>query len=269
MSYRILLFVSLFSAQLAPAENIPFTIPPRPLGSPERIKEINEHAVTEKTANQFRAEAMDECPATAFLYYKIKVRIEKANALRGFGPYKYIALVIKCWGLPTRFFGETAADGAIILDRRWVNLVKTEDEMAFVLAHEYAHLLLGHEETEDFSTQSEIDADRLGAILSANAGYNPVSTRQLFCSMERSYQHEPKSTPCKKLNRFDKDHGGTIDQRSRRIEDFLQSVHFEPPQMKTTRDLIKAKAEVACMDSGLSPKCTDVRVYIEEIQRKR
>jgi hypothetical protein len=72
---------------------------------------------------------------------------------------------------------------------RLVNWVESDDELALVIAHEMAHNLLGHPKKLDEKSalsglatslglsgkaqrQMELDADRMGIIMAANAGYN-------------------------------------------------------------------------------------------------
>lgn len=72
---------------------------------------------------------------------------------------------------------------------RLVNWVESDDELALVIAHEMAHNLMGHpkklSEKSSLSglatslglsgsaqRQMELDADRMGIIMAANAGYN-------------------------------------------------------------------------------------------------
>ena len=72
---------------------------------------------------------------------------------------------------------------------RLVNWVQSNDELALVIAHEMAHNLMGHPKTLSEKSalsglatslglsgraqrQMELDADRMGIIMAANAGYN-------------------------------------------------------------------------------------------------
>ena len=72
---------------------------------------------------------------------------------------------------------------------RLVNWVQSDDELALVIAHEMAHNLLDHPKTLNEKSalsglatslglsgkaqrQMELDADRMGIIMAANAGYN-------------------------------------------------------------------------------------------------
>ena len=72
---------------------------------------------------------------------------------------------------------------------RLVNWVQSDDELALVIAHEMAHNLMGHPKTLSEKSalsglatslglsgraqrQMELDADRMGIIMAANAGYN-------------------------------------------------------------------------------------------------
>jgi predicted Zn-dependent protease len=58
-----------------------------------------------------------------------------------------------------------------------VTTVQNESELAFVLAHELAHIFLKHAENanEEDSEKNELSADELGLRLLSFAGYNPQS----------------------------------------------------------------------------------------------
>jgi beta-barrel assembly-enhancing protease len=81
----------------------------------------------------------------------------------------------------------------------WVNsglLENTLDdnEVAFVIAHEAAHSILGHAGPEnekklknpEFRRSAEIEADRLGVQLMANAGYDPYAAARYHARWART-----------------------------------------------------------------------------------
>ena len=75
-----------------------------------------------------------------------------------------------------------AMDKKIIVDSGAVQLLKRDDELAFFIAHELAHILLGHtlperqKELADNTMRSmmEKDADALGIHLMMRASYDPA-----------------------------------------------------------------------------------------------
>lgn len=74
-----------------------------------------------------------------------------------------------------------ALNRAISVDYGAANMLTSDDELAFFIAHELAHILLGHtlpdrlKEIDDFKKRSvmEKDADALGIRLMIHAGYDP------------------------------------------------------------------------------------------------
>lgn len=74
-----------------------------------------------------------------------------------------------------------AHNGKIIVDSGAVELLKHDNELAFFISHELAHILLGHtlserrKELDDYKMRKimEEDADALGIRLMVHAGYDP------------------------------------------------------------------------------------------------
>jgi hypothetical protein len=83
-------------------------------------------------------------------------------------------------------------DGLILIPVQQTLLARSDDELAFPLAHELAHLVLEHDRAPPVSgrrgeangqitlrrgrsASAEADADRLGLYLLANAGYDPAA----------------------------------------------------------------------------------------------
>ena len=86
--------------------------------------------------------------------------------------------------------------GRILLSRPLVLSFSEEGELAFVVAHEMAHLVLDHFEVRDLSPeqaqQRELDADRYAVELLRVAGYDPSVAEQAIL---RAYSHQTTGAP--------------------------------------------------------------------------
>ncbi len=73
------------------------------------------------------------------------------------------------------------------------SLLQDDDELAFVLGHELAHVILEHSgpgkeaqmEDDAFRGPAEVEADKLGLLLMAQAGYDPTAATR---AIRRMYQ---------------------------------------------------------------------------------
>lgn len=85
-------------------------------------------------------------------------------------------------------------DGVIALTTGLVNLAKEDDEIAFVIGHEIAHIVKGHLKQETVlrvlndiylpsNARHEIEADIGGILYAKAAGYNPTSAIRLLGRM--------------------------------------------------------------------------------------
>ena len=66
----------------------------------------------------------------------------------------------------------------------------TDDEFALLAGHEIAHWYLGHTSTD---REAELAADRLGAELACQAGYDPARGITLFRFLNQSRVHPPRA----------------------------------------------------------------------------
>lgn len=63
--------------------------------------------------------------------------------------------------------------GFVVITKGMMNFVKNDDEMALVMGHEIAHIMLWHFETSKVTgVQKEAHSDKLGSWLAARAGYD-------------------------------------------------------------------------------------------------
>ncbi len=77
--------------------------------------------------------------------------------------------------------GAQAGDGLVQVSRAMLAETRSDDEAAFVMAHETAHIVLGHQARRKASGKAravvldtEREADRIAVWLMANAGYDPA-----------------------------------------------------------------------------------------------
>lgn len=81
---------------------------------------------------------------------------------------------------------EIRPGGWVTICLQIVDAAKTEDELAFVIAHEMSHILLGHLDNAAPNRRivrdprSELDADLLGLELASNAGYASSGAVRFF-----------------------------------------------------------------------------------------
>jgi len=85
-------------------------------------------------------------------------------------------------------------DGVIALTTGLINLAKEDDEIAFVIGHEIAHIVRGHLKQESVlrvlsniylprDARYELEADIGGILYAKAAGYNPTSAIRLLGRM--------------------------------------------------------------------------------------
>lgn len=83
--------------------------------------------------------------------------------------------------LTTSGKGAQAGDGLVQVSRAMLAETRSDDEAAFVMAHETAHIVLGHQtrirgagKARAVVIETEREADRIAVWLMANAGYDPT-----------------------------------------------------------------------------------------------
>lgn len=76
--------------------------------------------------------------------------------------------------------GAQAGDGLVQVSRKMLAETRSDHEAAFVIAHETAHIVLGHQARRKAASkaravvlETEREADRIAVWLMANAGYDP------------------------------------------------------------------------------------------------
>lgn len=140
---------------------------------------------------------------------------------------------------------------------------QSEDELAFIIGHEMSHLVLRHYrvapeyrkhqipgaawvDQQGEGSGSEKEADGLGTILVANAGYDPRAAGEALCSLERFSRSHSAYTPCFILNRIPRAGHGSTAQRMTRIDNILSQIGYSqsPPRAAQSQDLVNARAEI-------------------------
>lgn len=101
-------------------------------------------------------------------------------------------------------------DGVIALTTGLLNLAKEDDEIAFIIGHEMAHIVKGHLKQETIlrvlndiylpsDARYEIEADIGGILYAKAAGYNPTSAIRLLGRMVMT-DHTPNTHFEKRLD---------------------------------------------------------------------
>lgn len=102
---------------------------------------------------------------------------------RGAQTFSSAVIIGKQCKLPvTLFYSENVnghyVDGEIWMTSGLLREVKDDTQIAYILAHELAHAL--HHKTAHRSAKTELEADRIGLIILARAGYDPAELAQFW-----------------------------------------------------------------------------------------
>lgn len=178
------------------------------------------------------------CPKAKALIDSIMDKlISSSNLERTAKLYPALSVWLGCknWAIGDDFMklGEIQISGALVLE------MKSEDELAFVLAHELAHYSLGHD-LEAFldnpkatlGMSKEHDADEVGLELLSKAGYNSRASIALMKFFRRKFGDVD----------FSLIHG-TPTERINDLEHEL-SLHSYPQERVSAARLIEAQQEL-------------------------
>lgn len=115
-------------------------------------------------------------------------------------PFKIFLEIKKQTGMPHKvphlevstenFMNAHAMDTKIVITERYLRFLKTEHQIAAVLAHEISHVMLGHHHhhAADISQiEKEMMADMLGTYLMTKAGYNPCQGALRWKNLSERY----------------------------------------------------------------------------------
>ena len=106
--------------------------------------------------------------------------------------------------------GGFATPGVIVIGSTYLNTHKNDIAVAEIIAHELAHHIMGHVLTDDLDPISEHDADHVGMMLCAMAGYS----MEAYIAHFAAFEQERSKTLSK---RHIKDHG-TGSERLEKLE---------------------------------------------------
>jgi hypothetical protein len=197
------------------------------------------------------------CPASTRYYADLQNRILTANGLADLKETILLRTLFFCESLKT-----TIADyrlGELIYHGRWLQgnffyhpigdqlwlsssalpYFGSDDEIAYIVSHELAHMLFRH--GEDFAERGliptseraslEAQADRYGTILMWNAGFHPGAAREAL-SHALSYYHFETANLARRIElwtrqNFQPQPHGTFLQRQRRINRILNYTNLK------------------------------------------
>ena len=135
----------------------------------------------------------------------------------------------------------TPGSGYIILSKPLIASLANEGQLAFVVAHELAHLVLGHTPQSGLSESArgdlEIDADSFAVGLIALAGYDPrVATGALT-----------RAAPYGALFNFGLSASGSypaLDERVQKVQRMVADSNWRPPGTVDRRDFQLMRRQV-------------------------
>lgn len=255
-------------ARAGVSERYPFRIP----SASELVHEDDEYEkeiyareklLFRSSADELRADGSSRCPLFSKLVFKITDRIVESNDLR-----KYVdpdsplfKTQVGCVNVTKGEGGPNSGYTGVFLPASLSIAIDNEDEIAFVIAHEMAHIILRHYRvgpeyrkfkltSEIWSTQlgegsqAEKEADGLGAILVANSGYDPRAANESLCHTIRFIKDYPSYSPCLVIDlKPDASHGSNHERFSR-IESVLEKIGYgKSPGRTRSSELIDARKE--------------------------
>jgi hypothetical protein len=108
---------------------------------------------------------------------EVRLRLtDRTSALRGV-PACHVHFELTTGGK-----GAQAGDGLVLVSRAMLAETRSDDEAAFVIGHEMAHIVLGHQsrvraagKARAVVLETEREADRIAVWLMTNAGYDPAA----------------------------------------------------------------------------------------------
>lgn len=121
-----------------------------------------------------------------FVNARLKGIIDKLVKGNSITKKKIQAILLKADTVNAYSLGSQSSFAYVYVTRGLVNFVKNDDQIAAVLAHEIAHIQLGHHiarqksSSSQFNKAQELEADKYSIKLLKNAGYNPQQSIALL-----------------------------------------------------------------------------------------
>ena len=236
--------------QYVSGDHLSFIVPDRPVYDKAAYDEQMKIArsIPDFGADFVHGLDQHECPVATALLVKIFRHLVDANGLKPFidqGPG--MALAVSCDDGLSHQDGllsgaEAIGTNTIVFGAGLAQALASEDEIAFIMAHEMSHVLLGHTEfsfyeasmpaeqrnspreekrKQQLTSVFEPAADIHGAILTWNAGYNPYAGPAALTNSVRFYFYNQYLYSIA-VFLFDDGHGSNS-HRSKHIVEFLDA----------------------------------------------
>ncbi len=137
----------------------------------------------------------------------------------------------------------SAPDGTILVSRGLVQRLDTEAEFAYVVAHEVAHLTLGHHGNDSAPRTLELDADKEALGIMALAGFDPRSSIRALGRNAQESSLDPSLHPG--LNGYaDNQDYPSFEERINFIKATIMASSWRPPAIDDRREFQKFRTAV-------------------------
>lgn len=199
-------------------------------------------------------EDLRACPAISRAIRKVYDHLISSNNLTSYAEANPgLALVVKCNEKTYKEGGpRSSVDGTISIPAAVFLHIKSEDELAFLIAHEIGHKISAHSASQvEFLTnfkdihdyvQAEIEGDKVGVTLMANAGYSSKALRPVLKDLYRAVNGKASML-------FNGDPGkgsihGSANERIERTEKTLKDLGYENARaLSSSSEILLAREE--------------------------
>lgn len=204
-------------------------------------------------------EARNNCPVTTDIYLSIFNRIIEANNLNKLNIKNNIEIDIKCTNSELFPVDAHAWLNQVVIPSYLVMAVENYDQLALIIAHEIAHVVLEHtKETMDltielnksgvsqfsndyekailpYKTIHEAEADEMAIVLIANAGFNPIESLDAYYNTMKFLFNDSFSIDSDIISNLwfrinmksvDKPPHGSINERIERMKNVINNIEY-------------------------------------------
>ncbi|MCH2534348.1 MAG: M48 family metalloprotease [Bdellovibrionales bacterium] len=203
--------------------------------------------------------ARNNCPVITDIYLSIFNRIIEANNLNNFNIKNKVEIDIKCTNSELFQVDPHAWLNQVVIPSYLVMAAENYDQLALIIAHEIAHVVLEHtKETIDLTLElnksgitqfskdyekvilpyaiiHEAEADEMAIILIANAGFNPIESLDAYFNQMKFLFNDSFSIDSDIISNLwfrinmksvDKPPHGSINERIERMKNVINNIEY-------------------------------------------